>query len=137
LPNEPSRKSKGQTMEGDKLKQAFVAMQIKAMQRAAELIQVDFSIDALPNIKDLNRKLIELTLQRKLDARTLGAINGVVANQIRILIPPAGTTQTVQVAAPQLTVNFDKIIEKMSPDEQTVLSRAIARLEAEAQSSQS
>ena len=137
MPNEPSKKSKGQTVEGEKLKQAFVAMQIKAMQRAAEPIQVGFSIEALPNIKDLNRKLIELTFQRKLDARTLGAINGVVANQIRILIPPAGTTQTVQVAAPQLTVNFDKIIEKMSPDEQTVLSRAIARLEAEAQSSQS
>lgn len=135
MPNEPSKESKGVTR--DKLKQAYVAMQIKAMQRAAELIQVDFSIDALPSIKDLNRKLIELAFQRKLDARTLGAINGVVANQIRILIPPAGVAQTIQVTAPQVTVNFDKIVKEMSSDEQAVLSRAIARLEAEAQSSQS
>ena len=137
MSNDPPKKPKGQDMSGDKLKQAFVAMQIKAMQRAAEIIQVDFGIDTLQSIKDLNHKLIELTFQRKLDARTLGAVNGVVANQIRILIPPAGVAQTVQVAAPQVTVNFDEIVKEMSSDERTVLSRVIARLEAEAQSSQS
>lgn len=100
MPNNPSNKLEPQGTTGgtsQRVKDAFVAMQIKAMQRAAEPITVDFTIDQVPGVKALNRELVKLPFDRKLDGRTLGAINGVLANQIRILLPYPGVTQTVTV----------------------------------------
>jgi hypothetical protein len=74
---------------GEKLRQALIAVQIKAIQCAAEPIVLPFSVDDLPGLKKLNQDLVQLVFDRKLDARTLGALNGLVANQVRILIGPS------------------------------------------------
>jgi hypothetical protein len=83
---------------GEKLRQALIAVQIKAIQRAADPISLEYQIDDVPGVKALNRELVQLTLDRKLDGRTLGAINGTLANQIRILIGPGTVTQDVHVS---------------------------------------
>lgn len=80
------------------LKQAFVAMQIRAMQRAAEPITLEYQINDVAGVKALNHALVQLTLDRKVDGRTLGAINGTLANQIRMLIGPVTVTQEVKVS---------------------------------------
>jgi hypothetical protein len=72
-------------------------MQIKAMQRASEPIALTFSIEDVPGIKAFNRDLVKLSFDRKLDGRTIGAINGIIANQLRAFIPQPGTQQNVNV----------------------------------------
>jgi len=93
---------------GDKklsIKDALIAMQIKAMQRAAEPIKEEFKIATVPDIIEMNRQLAQLTFDRKIDARTLSAVNGIVANQLKILMP-----STVEVNQ-QVTVQPETITE--------------------------
>jgi len=126
-----SRKSKPQGTTGGatakRLKDAYVAMQIKAMQRAAAPIALEFAIADLDGIKSLNQNLIRFALEKDLDARTLGAINGTIANQIRVLIPqqPMQVIQQTTVIQPDL----EKVLKSLSEDEQVVLARAINRLD--------
>jgi hypothetical protein len=114
------------------LKQAFVAMQIKAMQRAAEPIILEYQIDDVAGVKALNHELVQLAFDRKVDGRTLGAINGILANQIHILIPHPGVTQNVQVIQSQTTLNsvqnWKKLFEQTPEEERLVVARFIKRL---------
>ncbi len=98
----------GSKPKGDKklsMKDALIAMQIRAMQRAATKVEVDFKIGTVPDILDLNHKLVKLTFDRELDARTVSAINGIVANQLKILMP-----STIEVNQ-QVTVQNETITE--------------------------
>lgn len=142
LEADPSKKPKRKDPVGGEegnsrtqaLRQAYLAVQIKAMQRAAEPLTVKYSMETVHEIKQFNHTLANMVFSRQLGHHDIQALNGIIRNQLQILIPHPGVTQNVQVAGPQITVNFDKLVEKLTPDEQTVLSRAIARLEAQAQS---
>ena len=80
---------------GEKLRQALIAVQIKAIQRAAEPITLEYNIEDVAGVKKLHHDLIQLNLERKLDARSLGAINGTLTNQLKILIPQPGINVAV------------------------------------------
>jgi hypothetical protein len=106
-------------------------MQIKAMQRAAEPITLEYKIDDVAGVKALNHQLVQLAFDRKVDGRTLGAINGILANQIRILIPHPGIQQNVQVIQ-QTTLdsvqNWKNLFEQTPAEERLVVARFIKRL---------
>jgi len=90
-------------------------MQIKAMQRAAAPIALEFAIADLDGIKSLNQNLIRFALEKDLDARTLGAINGTIANQIRVLIPqqPMQVIQAVQTTMIPTKPDLVKFLENL------------------------
>jgi hypothetical protein len=47
----------------------------------------DYEIETLAGITKLNKRLGQLTFDKKLDPRAVGAMNQIVQNQLRILIP--------------------------------------------------
>ena len=49
-----------------KLREVSLAMQIKAMQRAAAPITVEYNIDTVADVKCFNRAVLDLLMQRKL-----------------------------------------------------------------------
>ena len=110
-------------------------MQIKAMQRAAAPITVEYNIDTVADVKCFNRAVLDLLMQRKLGHHDLIAINGVVRNQLQILIPRPGVTQTVNVQTVVKTeANWRKLFEETPEEERLVVARFIKRL-AERESS--
>lgn len=118
-----------------KLREVSLAMQIKAMQRAAAPITVEYNIDTVADVKCFNRAVLDLLMQRKLGHHDLIAINGVVRNQLQILIPRPGVTQTVNVQTVVKTeANWRKLFEETPEEERLVVARFIKRL-AERESS--
>jgi hypothetical protein len=112
----------------------YFKLQLLAMARAAKPLDVKFSFRTTDSVLAFLETTSELAFKKEIDGRLLGALNGAAGVAVRILQPPPNIQQTVQVAGPQITINFDKLVERLTPDEQTVLSRAIARLEAQTQS---
>ena len=115
------------------LKTKFLKLQMRLMERALKPLAVSFDLTKPEGLIAFNKRLIELVLEKKLDARDLGPINGAIANVIRILQPPQGVNVTVtqQVAG----LDYSKLVNSLPEDEQIVLAKAIRDLESKAQPS--
>jgi len=112
----------------ESLRQAYVAMQIKAMQRAAEPLTVEYSIDTVEDVKRLNHILMDLVFQRKLGHHDAVAVNGIIRNQLQILIPRPG----IQIIQTQTVVkseqDWKKLFEETPEEDRLVVARFIKRL---------
>jgi len=133
---EPSKKPKRKDPVGGSeipartqaLRQAYLAVQIKAMQRAAEPLTVKYSMETVDEIKQFNRTLADMVFSRQLGHHDIQALNGIIRNQLQILIPRPGIqiiqTQTV-VTSEQ---DWKKLFEETPEEDRLVVARFIKRL---------
>lgn len=95
-----------------KLKQKFLAVQLKLMERSLTPIKVKWAYTTV-GLDAFNKELIDLVLEKKLDARDLSPINGAVANIIQNHRPAGGVQQTVEVNLPQGMISVDELTKAL------------------------
>jgi hypothetical protein len=84
-------------------------------------------LNTLESIGKYNRSLIRKLLTQEIDSRELSSLNGLIRNQINVVNPLKPVVVTQQVA---VTPNSEQFLSRLNENEQAVLARAIAKLEA-------
>ena len=92
---------------GGRLHEALLAVNLKQLTAP---IGFDFDLTTIPGVQAFNKQLIIHALDRKLDGRTMGAINMAVATSVRAIIGPTQVNVTQQVAVPENMLTLDQIM---------------------------
>lgn len=69
------------------IKRKLIELQLKRMEQNMEPIGLDFAISTLGEIQRFHSDIIRLLFERRLSSSDLKALNGLLANQIRLLMP--------------------------------------------------
>ena len=114
------------------LRQVYLAVQIKAMQRAAEPLALKYSMETVADVKQLNRTLADLVFSRQLGHHDVQALNGIIRNHLQILIPRPGINVNVAQVMEGPKIDYKRLAEIMSKEDKLAVIRAVKLLESKA-----
>jgi hypothetical protein len=116
------------------LRQVYLAVQIKAMQRAAQPLTLKYSMETVAEVKQFNRTLADLVFSRQLGHHDVQALNGIIRNQLQILIPRPGINVNVAQTMTGPPIDYKELAKTLSKEDKFAVIRAVKLLESKASS---